>query len=229
MYGIDRVLNWFRWGAETPDRRWEQRMSVITRTAAITCAAVVLASLVGCSGVSELSVADAHHIGALAVAQPAASATPTPTPTPTPTAPPAAAACVGTPAGVDHIYVSISQQTLWACTGPTLFTTTSVTTGASALTNVHDATPTGTFHIYRKVRNTVLVGRDANGSWRDPVAYWMPFYGAYGFHDASWQTFPFGSSLYTTQGSHGCVHVPVDFLGSLFTWAPIGTAVTIEA
>ena len=204
-------------------------MSVMTRSAALVCAALVLASLVGCSSALPFSAADAQHIGALAVSPPRTpSSTPTPTPTPTPTAPPAAAACASTPAGVDHIYVSISEQTLWACTGPTLFTTTSVTTGASALTNVHDATPIGTFHIFNKVRNTVLSGHDANGSWRDPVAYWMPFYGAYGFHDASWQTFPFGSSLYTTQGSHGCVHVPADILGSLFNWAPIGTAVTIQ-
>jgi lipoprotein-anchoring transpeptidase ErfK/SrfK len=57
----------------------------------------------------------------------------------------------------------------------------------------------------------------------------MPFYGAYGFHDASWQTFPYGSPLYTTQGSHGCVHVPVAVLGTLFNWAPIGTLVTIQS
>ena len=203
-------------------------MSVMTRSAAIVCAALVLASIVGCSSDQQLSAANAEHIGALAISSPRTPSA-TPTPTPTPTAPAPAAACASTAAGIDHIYVSISQQTLWACSGPTLFTTTAVTTGASALTNVHDATPIGTFHIYGKVRNTVLTGHDANGSWRDPVAYWMPFVGAYGFHDASWQTFPYGSPLYTTQGSHGCVHVPADVLGSLFNWAPIGTAVTIQS
>jgi hypothetical protein len=203
-------------------------MTGIGRGAAIVCAALILTSLIGCSSVSQLTEANAEHIGAQAVTT-KSTPSPTPTPTPTPTAPPPAAACATTPAGVDHIYVSISQQTLWACTGPTLFTTTAVTTGASALTNVHDATPVGTFRVYSKVRNTVLTGHDANGSWRDPVAYWMPFYGAYGFHDASWQTFPYGSPLYTTQGSHGCVHVPVAVLGSLFNWAPIGTLVTIQS
>ncbi|HEX4402249.1 MAG TPA: L,D-transpeptidase [Galbitalea sp.] len=203
-------------------------MSGLRRVAAIVCAAVVLTSLVGCSSVTQLSEAGAEHIGAEAVSQ-ATAPSQTPTPTPTPVVPAPAAACAATPAGVDHIYVSIAQQTLWACTGPTLFTTTAVTTGASALTNVHDATPVGTWRIYSKVRNTVLTGHDANGSWRDPVAYWMPFYGAYGFHDASWQTFPYGSPLYTTQGSHGCVHVPVAVLGTLFNWAPIGTLVTIQS
>lgn len=137
--------------------------------------------------------------------------------------------CLGTPAGVKHLYVSISQQYLWACTGPVLLLGTSVTTGASALRNVHDATPTGTWRIYNKVRNTVLAGRDANGSWYDHVKYWMPFWLGYGFHDASWQTFPYGSSLYKTKGSHGCVHVPLSALATIFNWAPIGTLVTIRS
>jgi hypothetical protein len=199
-------------------------MSAVARGAAIMFAALAVASLVGCSSDIQLNAASARHVGAEAV-----TPTPTATPTPTPTVPTPAAACATTPVGVDHIYVSITQQTLWACAGPTLFVSTAVTTGASALTNVHDATPVGTWRIFNKVRNTVLTGRDANGSWRDPVAYWMPFYGAYGFHDASWQTFPFGSPLYTTQGSHGCVHVPVAVLGSLYNWAPIGTLVTIQS
>jgi hypothetical protein len=58
---------------------------------------------------------------------------------------------------------------------------------------VHNATPIGAWRVYGKVHNTVLIGHDANGSWRDPVAYWMLFYGAYGIHDVSWQTFPYGS------------------------------------
>jgi lipoprotein-anchoring transpeptidase ErfK/SrfK len=153
----------------------------------------------------------------------------------------AAEAAVGQPAGpadphcaapvtaVKHIYVSITAQQLWACVGPVLIFDSAVTTGASALTNVHDATPTGTFRINGKYRNVHLVGHDANGSWNDAVAYWIPYIGStYGFHDASWQTFPFGSPLYTTQGSHGCVHLPVDIIAQVFAWAPVGTQVTIS-
>jgi len=199
-------------------------MRDILRSLTVVGAAAIVVSLVGCSSDSLASFAG-ERVAKSAISPPATIPSPTPTPTPTPVAVPSP--CVGTPAGVKHIYVSISEQSLWACTGPVLFTTSAVTTGASALTNVHDSTPVGTWHIYSKVQNTVLVGHDANGSWRDPVAYWMPFYGAYGFHDASWQTFPFGSPLYTTQGSHGCVHVPVAVLGTLFAWAPIGTLVTV--
>jgi hypothetical protein len=135
--------------------------------------------------------------------------------------------CAGNRVGTRHIYVNIELQHLWACSGVDLYLDTAVTTGAWKLTHVNDATPIGTFHIYGKARNVVLSGHDYYGSWHDHVAYWMPFYGPYGFHDASWQKFPFGSSLYKTEGSHGCVHVPVSVLGEIFNWAPIGTAVTI--
>jgi hypothetical protein len=127
------------------------------------------------------------------------------------------------------LLVSIGQQHLWACDGTSLVNQSAVTTGASALTNVDDATPTGTWRIYSKQANTTLKGCDVNGCWNDPVAYWMPFDDQIGFHDASWQTFPFGGSEYTTQGSHGCVHLPTDFIGWVYGWAPIGTTVTVEA
>jgi hypothetical protein len=140
---------------------------------------------------------------------------------------PGSPACAGTPAGVKHIYVSISQQHLWACTGDVLLTDTAITTGASAITNVHYATPLGTSHITGESRNTVLAGHDVNGPWNDPVKFWMPFDGGIGFHDSSWQTFPYGSDLYKTQGSHGCIHIPVAVIATLFDWAPVGTLVTV--
>jgi lipoprotein-anchoring transpeptidase ErfK/SrfK len=195
---------------------------------------VLLAAMVGCSsGTSNFSAASsAKSIPAGSSKQ--ATATPTPSSQPTPPAPPpppaptTSAACAGTPATIQHIYVSIGQQHLWACTGDTLLTDTVVTTGASALKNVHDATPTGTFRITGKVRDTVLAGHDVNGAWHDAVTYWMPFSGGIGFHDSPWQTFPLGSPLYTTQGSHGCIHLPLDTIKVIFAWAATGTLVTIR-
>jgi len=127
------------------------------------------------------------------------------------------------------LLVSISQQHLWACDGTQLVNESAVTTGTTAIINgVDDNTPTGTWHIYSKQTNTVLRGCDANGCWNDPVQYWMPFDGEVGFHDASWQTFPFGASDYHTNGSHGCVHLPTPFAAWVYGWAPIGTQVTVE-
>jgi lipoprotein-anchoring transpeptidase ErfK/SrfK len=62
------------------------------------------------------------------------------------------------------------------------------------------------------------------------VHYWIPFNGDFGFHDATWQTMPFGSPDYRTQGSHGCVHLPMPTVQWLYNWAQAGsTVVTVEA
>lgn len=135
--------------------------------------------------------------------------------------------CAGNTTG-KLLTVSISKQHLWACDNTKIVYQSAVTTGASALKNVDDATSVGTWHIFGKYMNTTLKGCDANGCWNDPVAYWMPFDGSVGFHDASWQTFPFGSAEYATGGSHGCVHLPAETAQWIYGWAAIGTTVTIR-
>ena len=205
----------------------------------MTGATVVTVLLAGCSVGAPAAAALAHATASSTAASPSA-ALPAPTQigaSPAATAAPLAtseaeksdAGCVGTASGIKTIYVSISTQHLWACTGSVLVVDGPVTTGASALTNVHNATPTGTMHITKKVRNTVLAGSDVNGPWNDPVSYWMPFTGGIGFHDSSWQTFPLGSPLYTTQGSHGCIHVALSTIATIFDWASVGTLVVIRA
>jgi lipoprotein-anchoring transpeptidase ErfK/SrfK len=119
------------------------------------------------------------------------------------------------------ILVSITQQHMWACQGPDQVYDSPVTTGAYQVAG--DATPTGTWHIYAKERDVHLIGP----TWDDFVNYWLPFYSDYGFHDATWQTFPFGGSQYPTQGSHGCVHLPLNAVTWLYSWSRIGTTVTI--
>ncbi|HVV25797.1 MAG TPA: L,D-transpeptidase family protein [Candidatus Saccharimonadales bacterium] len=134
--------------------------------------------------------------------------------------------CADNPAGRQLVLVSLSQQHLWACNGSSQVYDTAITSGAYL---VGDATPTGTYHIYAKQTNQVLRGCDERGCWNDPVQYWMPFYSDYGFHDASWQTFAYGSSQYASDGSHGCVHLPAAAMAWLYGWAPVGTTVTINA
>jgi len=130
--------------------------------------------------------------------------------------------CINVPNGTEEIIVSISLQHLWACKGTTQVYDTAVTTGAYKV--VGDETPTGTWKIYAKQTDRYLTGP----GYRYFVQYWMPFFGNYGFHDASWQTFPFGSSLYPTEGSHGCVHLPITAIKWLFNWSSVGTTVMVE-
>lgn len=119
------------------------------------------------------------------------------------------------------ILVSITQQHMWACQGPDQVYGTPVTTGAYQIPG--NATPTGTWHIYAKQTDTHLIGP----TWNDFVNYWLPFYSDYGFHDATWQTFPFGGPEYPTQGSHGCVHLPLAAMAWLYGWSKVGTTVTV--
>jgi hypothetical protein len=123
-----------------------------------------------------------------------------------------------------HIFVSISQQQGRVCSGGNQLLITPLTTGASAL---GDGTPTGTWRINHKIRDTKLFPSDG-GVYR--VKYWLPYSGnVYGFHDSNWQTIPYGSQQYKTLGSHGCIHLPLPVMAWIFAWAPVGTQVTVHA
>ena len=50
----------------------------------------------------------------------------------------------------------------------------------------------------------------------------------FGFHDSSWQHFPYGSAKYRTHGSHGCVHMPLHAIAFLYRWGDTGTPVRIK-
>jgi hypothetical protein len=119
--------------------------------------------------------------------------------------------------------VDISEQRGRMCNWGQQIRATWVTTGASAY---GDGTPTGTWHVQARIRDTTLYPA-SGGAY--PVHYWMPYNGAYGVHDSPWQHFAYGSSLYKTHGSHGCVHVPETMMAWLFGWAPVGTTVTIRS
>lgn len=66
-----------------------------------------------------------------------------------------------------------------------------------------NGTPAGIFGITYKTTNAVLRGEN----YATPVNYWMPFYGNYGMHDATWRA-SFGGDIYLNNGSHGCINLP---------------------
>ncbi len=98
--------------------------------------------------------------------------------------------------------------------------TTPVTTGA---VRNNWQTPTGSWFVQGKQRNRYLVGP----GYRDYVHFWVPFNGDYGFHDAPWQTMPYGTQGYRTRGSHGCVHLPAKAMVWLYGWITVGSKVTV--
>lgn len=78
-------------------------------------------------------------------------------------------------------------------------------------------TPQGVYGLTYKTTNAVLRGAD----YATPVNYWMPFHGNYGLHDATWRD-AFGGDIYLTNGSHGCLNLPLDKAGELYQYLSTG-------
>ena len=132
-----------------------------------------------------------------------------------------ATACAGN-ALPQHIVVSIARQHAWVCAATRLLLSTPVTTGVP----VPDReTQVGTWTIQGKETDRDLVGP----GYSEHVDYWMPYNGDFGFHDATWQRFAFGTAGWRTDGSHGCVHFPLDAMAWVYGWAQVGATVTIDA
>ncbi len=122
-----------------------------------------------------------------------------------------------------RVVIDLSRQFAKLCNADNQLLTTRITSGATAL---GDGTPTGTWQLQAKQRDRYLYPASGGAYY---VHYWMPYDGAYGMHDSPWQTFPYGSPKYRTQGSHGCVHFPRAAIAWMFKWARIGTTVHIRA
>ena len=119
--------------------------------------------------------------------------------------------------------VSLRKQHLWLCARARVAFSTAITSG---MAGPYTSTPTGHYAIQGVTRDTTLT-LVSGATYR--VRYWIPFDGPlFGFHDASWQTFPYGSARYRTDGSHGCVHLPLEAMAFLARWAQVGTPVVIR-
>lgn len=135
------------------------------------------------------------------------------------TAPFQAAGIRTMPYGGTYIEVNLDAQKLWFYKyGECILTSNLVSGKVSA----EWFTPNGVFSIYAKEESTYLVGED----YRTFVNYWMPFYGGYGLHDATWRG-SFGGDIYVYGGSHGCVNLPLSSASKIYNNAPVGTKVIV--
>jgi lipoprotein-anchoring transpeptidase ErfK/SrfK len=148
---------------------------------------------------------------------------PASSPTPTTAARPVWTPCRSNTAA-QLVYVSIASQHLWMCARTTPVRDTPVTTG---MVGEYTNTPTGSYHVQSKQTDQTLT---LNTGAQYRVRYWIPFDAPlFGFHDSSWQSFPYGSPQYRTSGSHGCIHVPLAAIAFLYGWADVGASVVITA
>lgn len=123
---------------------------------------------------------------------------------------------------VQKVIVSIPAQHAWMCVRRAVVYSTAVTTG---MAGPDTSTPTGNYQIEGRNTNAVLT---LNTGAQYRVRYWIPFDAPlFGFHDSSWQHFPYGSAKYRTQGSHGCIHMPLTAMAFLYTWSARPTSVRI--
>jgi hypothetical protein len=94
-------------------------------------------------------------------------------------------------------------------------------------------TPTWTYQVNSNMTtDTVLVGGDEDGDgqpdYQSFVSYWVPFIGnAYALHDASWRS-TFGGEIYKTNGSHGCINLPVAKAAELYGLVRVGDTVWVH-
>jgi lipoprotein-anchoring transpeptidase ErfK/SrfK len=112
---------------------------------------------------------------------------------------------------------------MWECAADQEEMTSGITSGAVDLGN---GTPTGTWYVQGHQRDRYLYPASGGAYF---VHYWLPYNYDYGMHDSPWQKFHYGSALYRTQGSHGCIHVPPVVMRFTYYWAQTGTMVSIRA
>lgn len=128
----------------------------------------------------------------------------------------------GNDIGDTYVEVSISQQKVWYYKNRKVVLESSTVTG---LPTTERHTKIGVHHILYKQRDRILTG-SAN-AYSSFVSYWMPFtWDGQGLHDASWRS-RFGGSIYTYNGSHGCVNLPVSFASQLYAQLETGTPVIV--
>lgn len=115
--------------------------------------------------------------------------------------------------GNTYVEISIKKQHLWYYKNGKKIVECDVVTGNPYMGY---STPTGTFGLSYKQLGATLRGEEADGTeYESPVTYWMPFYGNYGMHDASWRS-SFGDDIYLGGGSHGCVNMPTKAAKKVF-------------
>ena len=99
----------------------------------------------------------------------------------------------------------------------------------SGLATADRETPQGVYDINLKESPSTLVGyEDGEKSYESEVSYWMPFKGnSVGLHDATWRS-EFGGSIYKSNGSHGCVNLPLDKAKKLYSLIKVGDVVVVH-
>lgn len=105
--------------------------------------------------------------------------------------------------GDSYCEVDLDDQHVWIYVDGSCVVSTDCVSGKAI--DPDRLTPDGTYAIYYRKSPATLRGE----GYESPVTYWMPFNRGIGFHDATWRS-SFGGEIYLTNGSHGCINLPLD-------------------
>lgn len=117
--------------------------------------------------------------------------------------------------GSSYVEADLSNQHLYLYQNGTLVLETDFVSGNMSKSGC--MTPPGVFGLTYKTTNAVLRGDD----YETPVNYWMPFNGNVGMHDATWR-YHFGGDIYLTNGSHGCINLPLNMAAEIYQYVSTG-------
>lgn len=123
--------------------------------------------------------------------------------------------------GDSYAEVDLTNQTVYIYKdGKQIFSTSCV----SGNTSLGRGTHTGVGVVQYKQKDKVLGGPGYD--YESPVRYWMPFNGGEGFHDADWRN-SFGGTIYKTNGSHGCINLPIYAAATIYNIIDAGWPVVV--
>jgi len=133
--------------------------------------------------------------------------------------------------GTRYVEVSISQQHAWFYDSDgSLIWEADVVTG---LANGVRDTPQGVWYILNKKAPATLTGPiqtdTGQPEWTSEVDFWMGVTpSGCGFHNAPWRS-SFGGTIYTYNGSHGCINLSYANAQALYNLIAVGDVVVIHA
>ena len=207
-----------------------------------TVSVFILFGLIGGIFLNTLLTSAANSPMVAPVSTPSTDATSEPTTTPvadptpseaatlTPTVPPVVATPTPAPTPAAQgklIVVTLATQSLTAYENGKVVATTVVATGRPAL-----PTLTGTFHIKAKYAPYQFISPWPKSSTYWYASAWVKYAmlyedGGYFIHDAPWRTV-YGPGANLTNGTHGCVNVPLSTMTFLYKWVSVGTTVIVQ-
>ncbi|MDD7294006.1 MAG: L,D-transpeptidase family protein, partial [Oscillospiraceae bacterium] len=127
--------------------------------------------------------------------------------------------------GNSYAEVDITNQKVFVYKDGELVVETDCVTGLAS--DPERATPPGVYRVWTMERNVVLGTYEVQG-YEQPVEYWMNFTEiGIGFHDLARSAY--GGDIYKTNGSHGCINLPLEAAAKLYDILEIGYPVIVIA